>query len=146
MINRDNGNVTFPGLEAAIGPSLTRAQFLQTLVAAVSSVGARNEPWCSYRLPNVPQPETILCLSLQFHGERLESLNLFHNAARFGASWDWDDWSEERELARKSFHEHWLVTKLGVALKRYSWGEISSNYDAKGGSSSITIRYAKQNM
>lgn len=77
---------------------------------------------------------------LQFHDEDLLALSLSHGAARFGTSWA--DWSEERELALKAFHERGLAHDVHLHLGNYAWGEISSSYDAKGGSSSLTLRYA----
>ncbi len=99
-----------------------------------------NEPWCSFRLQDIPQSNTKLGIVLQFQGEHLISLTLFHDAARFGTSWA--DWSEERELSRKAFHDLWLSRDLCVPAGKYSWGDVSSSYDAKSGSSSITIRYS----
>ncbi|GEP44805.1 hypothetical protein BGE01nite_40960 [Brevifollis gellanilyticus] len=101
----------------------------------------RNEPWCSFKLPSIPQRDTELIITLQFHGERLDSLRLFHDAARFGTSWD--DWSEERELARKAYHERWLAEMLRLPVGKYLWGEVLSVYDVKSGSSSIIVRYVK---
>ena len=142
-INEDTGCITLPEIDAVISSSLSRSRFLQTAAFSAASVSVRNEPWCSYRLPSIPQPDTELFIVLQFHGEQLLSLNLSHSAARFGTSWA--DWSEERELALKAFHERWLLGNLRLHLGDYPWGDISSCYDAKGGSSFITVRYANRN-
>ena len=142
-INEDTGCITLPEIGASIAPSLSRSQFLQTPAFAAASVFVQNEPSCSYRLPDIPQPDTDLGMVLQFQGEQLRSLSLSHGAARFGSSWS--DWSRERELARKSFHERWLATELRTPPGEYPWGNISSYYDDKGGFSSITIRYANRN-
>jgi hypothetical protein len=134
------GGIMLPEIGASISASLLCSQFLQTLAFAGASVLDQNEPWCSYRLPEIAQAGSRLCVVLQFHGEQLQSLTLYHDADRFGTSWS--DWSEERELARKAFHEDWLTRELGIRLGHYPWGDISSNYDPKGGSSSIIIRYS----
>ena len=139
-INEDTGCITLPEIGAVISSSLSRSQFLQTAAFAAASVSVRNEPCCSYRLPSIPQPDTELFIVLQFRGEQLLSLNLCHGAARFGTSWA--EWSKERELALKAFHERWVVRELRLHLGDYSWGNISSYYDDKGGFSSITVRYA----
>ena len=142
-ISEDTGSITLPEIGAVISSSLSRSQFLQTAAFSAASVSVRNEPWCSFRLPSIPQPDTELFISLQFHGEQLLSLDLSHGAARFGTSWA--EWSEQRELARKAFHERWLVSELLLHLGDYSWGAISSYYDANGGFSFITVRYANRN-
>ncbi len=46
-------------------------------------------------------------------------------------------------MDRKAFHERWLAERLRLPVGKYSWGEVSSVYDGKGGSSSIILRYAK---
>ena len=51
------------------------------------------------------------------------------------------NWSEERELRRKKEHDKWLLKNIGDPPYEYSWGGISSDYDPRSGSSSITIRY-----
>jgi hypothetical protein len=139
-INEDTGCIKLPEIGTSITADLSRAQFLKIQAFTGASVLVRNEPWCSYRLPDIAQTDFYLCLLLQFHGDRLFGLSLSLWSARFGTSW-----SEERELARKAFHEHWLTNELCVRLGHYQWGDISSDYDAKGGSSSITIRYAHHN-
>jgi hypothetical protein len=138
-IDKNTGCVALPEIRAAIAPSLTRSQFLQTAAFSGASVLVQNESWCSYSLPDIPQPDTDLHIRLQFHGQQLSSLDLFHSAPRFGASLS--DCTRELEMARKSFHEQWLATELRLSLGGYAWGEVSSDYDPKGGLSSITIRY-----
>ena len=139
MIDEETGCILLPGMRAVISSTLTRSQFLETSAFSAATVSVRNEPWCRFKLPGLPLPETELCIQLQFHAERLVSLLLCHGAARFGSSWK--DWSEERELARKVFHEQWLTRELRIKLGNYAWGAISSDYDAEAGFSSISIRY-----
>jgi hypothetical protein len=139
-IDEETGSIILPEIGASISASLLCSQFLQTQTFAGASVLVQNDPWCSYRLPDIAQAGSRLCVVLQFHGEHIRSLTLCHDADCFGTCWS--DWSEERELARKAFHEAWLTHELGIRLGRYPWGDISSIYDPKGGSSSIIINYA----
>ena len=53
----------------------------------------------------------------------------------------WDNWSNEYELQRKQEHDLILEKLLGSSSSKFVWGEISSNYDPRSGSSMITIRY-----
>ena len=53
----------------------------------------------------------------------------------------WENWSKEEQLKKKDKHDIWLKTNIGKPPYKYSWGEISSNYDPRSGSSMITIRY-----
>jgi len=138
-IDEPTGRITLPEMGAVISPTLTRTEFLQTPAFSGASISVRHEPWCSYDVSGIPQADTELYLVFRFHGERLDTLDLSHSAPRFGTSWA--DWSEERELARKAFHEQWLARVLRVRPGRYPWGMISSCYDPKGGCSAILIRY-----
>lgn len=139
-IDEHTGRITLPEIGVVISPGLTRADFLQVPAFSRARISVRNEPWCSYNVSGVPQTDTELYIVFRFHGDRLHTLDLSHNAPRFGTSWA--DWSEERELARKVFHEQWLAKDLRIRAGKYPWGTISSCYDPKGGCSSIIIRYA----
>lgn len=54
---------------------------------------------------------------------------------------NWDNWSEQEQLIKKDEHDKWLQNNIGSAPYKFSWGEISSNYDPRSGSSKIAIRY-----
>jgi hypothetical protein len=140
-ITKDTGIVMLPEIGASIDASLLRSQFLQAPEFSDASVFLQNEPWCSYRLPPIPQTYTDLTVMLQFHQEQLVSVQFCHGAACFGKSWS--DWSEERELARKAFHERWLTGEVGLGPGPYPWGEISSYFDPKGGFSAVTLSYVE---
>ena len=138
-IDQTTGDFTLPEVGASITPALRRSQFLASAAFSGASVSVQNEPWCSYRLPAIPQPDADLAVVVQFHGEHLVAVTLSHGAIRFGSSWS--DWSQECELARKAFHERWLATTLHLSPGDYPWGSVCSDYDPRGGFSSITVRY-----
>jgi len=140
MIDPKTGAMRFDDLAVCVEASLTRSRFLETLGGAASVVLIRNEPWCTYRLPDIPLQNGRLIVSVGFHEERLASVSLFLSAEQFGSSWD--DWSEQRERERQSFQERWLAEEVGVPCGRYRWGQVSSGYDPRGGTSSITIVYS----
>jgi hypothetical protein len=58
-----------------------------------------------------------------------------------GAVPTWENYSKDNELKKKDKHDKWLKRKIGNPPYKYSWGEISSNYDPRSGSSMITIKY-----
>lgn len=140
IMHADTGCLALPELGGVLlSPTLSRTQFLRSPALSAVAPCVVNAPWCSYRLPDIPQADTEVGIVVQFHGERLMWLCLCHEAARFGQNWS--DWSRERERDRERFHEHWLRAVLGVLPGRYDWGEIASRYDECGGCSAITIRY-----
>ena len=53
---------------------------------------------------------------------------------------NWDNWSENEEQAKLEKFEKWLNGKIGKQRK-FSWREISANYDLKVGGTSILINY-----
>ena len=142
-IDPATGRTVFHALGFSFGPTLTRAQFLRLPVAAASTPGTPHGKWSRYQLPVMPQRDTELYAVLHFDGERLASLDLLHSAARFGTSWA--EWTQAREQARQAFHEQWLAAEVGLPCGRYRWGEVSSNYDPRGGASLISIAYRSPN-
>lgn len=82
-------------------------------------------------------PEPGVGATLLFKGERLENVAW---AFKMPSETE-DDWSEESEMQRKKLHEEWLLNELGEPPYRYRWGEVSSEYDAKGVSSAIMVVY-----
>jgi hypothetical protein len=54
----------------------------------------------------------------------------------------WEHWSEEKELEKKAKHDAFLVQYLGKPPYKYKWGEVSSQYDPRSGSSDVTIQYS----
>ena len=141
-IDPNSGRIVFPEIGLTVSPSLTRTQFLRLPTGATSLARVRHDPSFRYQLPAMPQPDSTLYVVLRFHYERLTAVSLFHHAERFD---DPSGWSEAGELARKSFHEWWLSSQFGMNCQRYRWGEVSSNDDPVGRSSSILFEYAKTN-
>lgn len=54
---------------------------------------------------------------------------------------NWDNWNENEEQANQRKFEEWLNKLIG-RKRKFNWGHISSNYDSKGGGSSVTINYS----
>ena len=52
----------------------------------------------------------------------------------------WDNWNENEQITNKINFEDWLNKSIG-SKRKFNWGEISSNYDSKGGGASVTINY-----
>lgn len=53
----------------------------------------------------------------------------------------WLNWSEDNELELQKAHDKWLKSNFGDPPYNNSWGTISSIYDPRSGSSSITFVY-----
>jgi hypothetical protein len=123
-------------IEFALGrvtSATDKPSFLGSSLGRGAVVVVENGPFVTYRV--VPEPG--VGATLLFKGERLENV-----------AWAFklpdetkDDWSEESEMQRKKLHEEWLRKELGEPPHRYRWGEVASEYDAKGVSSAIMVVY-----
>lgn len=104
---------------------------------------------------NFINPQIINGLSLWvkivFNKEFLRSIELKNADPTLKNSYE--NWSDNNvELKRKS-HDEWLMNQLGQPSEtkpgginyNYTWGEILSFYDPRGGDTGILINYYKQN-
>lgn len=144
MIDIKTGAIFVEVLDFVVAPSLTREEYLSSPLAGAWLNGV--EPYASFTsgtLEIIGQPFN---LTLDFHGSDLTSVNLFAIDERFGTSWA--DWSKEKELQRKRFHESWLNKVLGNDRYpyEYDWGSVESIYDGKSGFSYISIKYKKRRV
>lgn len=112
MIEHATGEIQFPSDGLRVGPSLTREQFLASPLARDSRELVRNEPYCTFGLPPVQFDAHRFAWSLSFRGSVLQSVSIECADPEFGSSWS--DWSEEREMARKRFHDSLLASILGA--------------------------------
>ena len=56
-INEKTGTIALPEIDVFISPTLSLEVFRSTPAFSGASVVVRNEYWCSYDLPPIPQPE-----------------------------------------------------------------------------------------
>lgn len=141
MIDVATGNITIKHAALAIGPSLARDDFLTSALGRSAQVNVENEPYCSYaaQIPTGNLMSLPAWLTLYFYHQQLESVSIMASDDRCGASWN--DWSEEKEHERKRFHDQWLADTIGSTNAHFSWGQLSSDYDARSGFSSIHVQY-----
>jgi hypothetical protein len=139
MFDAKHGSLTFDQPPTVIAPSLTRAQFLASALAAGASTHVQNEPYHSWKLNGTFRSAGLeLIVVLWFHGQRLTMVSLMDPDPRFGTSWE--DCSLEKEMARKVSHDAWLSRTLPLD-RDVSWGSVWSGYDEKGGFSDIVVKY-----
>ncbi len=135
-LSADTGKISF-GSGADIGPETVRSSFLVSPLFIGVRVLVENEPYVTYA---VDVPNEKMSLSVSFHGEVLESVRISTSGAEFGSSWN--DWSEEKELARAEANSLWL-SQQGVTTSRpYSWGAVWSGFEGKSAFSSVIVRYS----
>jgi hypothetical protein len=137
QMDQATGEIRLPG--GVLGPTLTRDAFHASPLADGAEIFVQNEPWCSFKLAQVPVLTTQYIVVVFFHGQRLTMVHLTDADPEFGASWD--DWSEEKELRKKARHAAWLREVFDLPVGTYAWGDVASEYDVRSGGSSIIVTY-----
>jgi hypothetical protein len=108
--------------------------------------------WTHVYLGSGDSDGKALGVQLHFEGGRLYGYSVSLTDARYGTSWD--DYSEEKQIAKRDAHDAWLVASLGQGTRepspcgpelRYAlpWGDVWSTFDARGGSTSIGVRFRR---
>ncbi len=141
MLNPTTGEVILATTKLCLGPHLTRTEFLVSAVGQHASPGTINPPWANYgsafAVDEVgPFPAD---LTVQFKDEALLWLTIMNLSPEFGTSWE--DWSREKEDARRRAHDAWLRAS-DLPPGRYRFAEVWSDYSDKDALSKIVIRYA----
>jgi hypothetical protein len=140
MIDPKTGEIRFPGESETFGPSLTQDAFLSLEIGKRSSI-ASNIHEDSFALPGIVIHGHPFYRVFYFLGGRVYQVFMGSTHPQFGNTWS--DWSEEKEMARKRFHELVLATIFGTERERFDfpWGSVSSYYDVKGNHSEIAVTY-----
>lgn len=130
-IRTSDGTIEFAS--GSVSHDTSRTSFLASSLGHGADVVVENAPYVTYRI----RPEPGIGATLLFEQQRLRNVGwaiILPGEAE-------DDWSVESEMRRKRLHDDWLRKELGVPPYRFSWGEIVSEFDAKGVSSAIILAY-----
>ena len=134
-IDSFTGRVELEGINL-IGPQLKQEVFVASPFWQRSRRGLVNKQWVSYSV-SAKDGSNEFAVTLVFFGDEIVEIRMAKNEP----SATWTNWSEERELQRKADHDCLLKALLGRAPYRFAWGEVTSIFDAKSGSSEIIVRY-----
>lgn len=150
LIDRQTGALMLP--TGSIGRDLTRAAFLSSPMGAQARCDDKGTLGMSAYLGPQPVDDLVFGVELHFVGEQLRGYSLWLDDPRYGTSWD--DYSEGKQRAQRDAHDAWLLSTLGPGDRgpipqgrelRYTfpWGEVWSTFDARGGSSTIGVRFER---
>ena len=92
-----------------------------------------NAQWRHYEI----EPEPGIAATVLFDGNRIDRILVAMKVLSDEAG----NWSERIEHERKERHDSWLRTQLGDPPYAFSWGEVASEFDAKGCASEIIVVY-----
>lgn len=136
MRDLKNGTIEFENRGSVISPLLTLKEFIHSDLYSQVKDKHFND-FSRYNL----QPQ-------RFYGNEVNVSLIFNDHNKIflvniskSTNNSWDSWSEQREFKRKIEHDKLLEKLIGASYSKYLWGEISSHYDPRSGSSMITIRY-----
>lgn len=141
MLDPATGDVILATTGIRLGRAMTRTAFLASPIGAHATPGTINPPWASYGTvlsagEVSPFPADV---SVQFQDEALVWVTIMNLSEEFGTNWD--DWSREKEDARRRAHTEWLRSS-GLPPGNYRFGEVWSDYSEKDALSKIVIQYS----
>lgn len=132
-IRVDTGVVEFE--KGPVGPLVNKPAFVTSDVGANSEVIVSNGPFETRRF----FPEAGIAATASFVDDLLSTVTVMIQLPTDKNRL----WTEELEQKRKGIHDDWLRAEFGAPPYRFSWGEVSSNFDVKGCISDIIISYAE---
>ncbi|GAB3782930.1 hypothetical protein GCM10028818_39810 [Spirosoma horti] len=140
MIDRTTGSITLSAT-CQLKAGDTFSELLALQLGESQEVADRNNGWKWLTIKNLEVAGDYVIISLCFYADALKQIELIVSENRFDLSDDWHSWSERNELVILKKLRTWLRNELGREGK-FDWGEVWASYDPKGGSSSISLRYA----
>ena len=139
MININNGNITLDDSCFTITKGLTKNEFINSNLFK-DVLSQQTYTFSNYYLkPQLIGKDKFIVVLFFNQNSKIYLVNI--SISDDGSVPSWTNWSEYKELKRKDLHDKWLGENIGKPPYRYAWGEISSNYDPRSGSSMITIKY-----
>lgn len=139
MININNGNLTIDDGRFTITKGLTKNDFINSNKFK-DVLSQQTLTFSNYYLkPQLIGKDKFMVVLFFNQNDMIYLVNI--SLSDDGSVPSWTNWSEDEELKRKDLHDNWLEKNIGMPPYKYAWGEISSNYDPRSGSSMITIKY-----
>ena len=139
MIDLVNGGLALDGNTFIIRKGLTKNEFEKSSLFD-EVLNQQSYGFTNYYLKPQLIKNAFFVIVLYFNPQDiLDFVNLSLSDSDCVPSWD--DWSESRAKGKKKEHDEWLLRNIGKPPYKFPWGEISSNYDPRSGSSIITLKY-----
>ncbi|WBO86704.1 hypothetical protein [Hymenobacter yonginensis] len=139
MIDRSTGDLIFAlSVRVCVGDQLETVASLA--LGEGHQVQEMGTGWTWLRAQNVHKESQYFSVGFAFYNNRLRQVHLVFSPTRLELSSSWDTWSESAERQRLGEYKQWVRDELGHE-GRFPWGTVEVVYDAKGGSSGISLRY-----
>lgn len=91
-------------------------------------------------IKNIKVENQYFIIALCFKDEELSEASLVFDDSPFVLTSGWSSRRQQKEKDDLKKYQVWLGHEFGNTTK-FKWGEVWTDYDPKGGSSSIRIRY-----
>ena len=139
VINPNNGDININGSSLIIQKGLSKNDFVSSRLfkdVLIQEIHAFSN---YYLKPQLIGKDKFMVVLFFNQKDMIYLVNM--SLSDDGNVLSWNNWSEDEAIKIKERHDQWLEDSIGKPPYKYSWGEISSNYDPRSGSSMITIRY-----
>jgi hypothetical protein len=137
MINKNSGIISIN--EIAISSKLNKSSFLASKMAEYIE-SEEIHVYSNYYMKPQDYMDMSVRLILYFdQSDKLDMVNIYLNDSNSEISWK--NWSKEKEMKHKLAHDKWLKSELGEPPYCFNWGNVTSSFNSRSGSSSITINY-----
>ncbi len=139
MIDKNSGEIIV-GNKTTIGPNSSMEEILSLNLGQSRNQGDHKNGWTWLTERNVLLENKYFIMNFLFFDNKLKEIYFVVSEMKFNLESDWDSWSELQELLNLEKYKVWLANEVGNQ-EDFDWGKIWADYDSKGGSSSISMRY-----
>ena len=139
MIDIKTGNITFDK-DFVINQNSDFDSVSKMELGETQEIDDMGNGWIWLRIKNISNSGYFFNISFAFKNQILKELSFIVSEKKFDLNPNWTDWSEKDELKKLKKYKNWLNKEIGEN-REFDWGQIWSNYDPKGGFSSIGLRY-----
>lgn len=139
LIDKSNGGIKIANKDFLINSKLTQKEFLDSIMYN-EVLSQDNNSYTNYNLhpQSIGNSKFMITLIFNPNGK----IFMARLRMQIGENLpSWSNWSENGEHEMKEQHDNWLESNIGNPPYNYSWGTISSSYDPRSASSSITFAY-----
>lgn len=135
IINTENGNFNL-NAEMVINANKEFAEVSNFDIDKTTNDMGNGYEWIYFK--NIKIGNLYFFLNVCFFQKKTKMINFSFYESQKSPSWD--NWNENEEKTKQRKFEEWLNKSIG-SKRKFNWGDISSNYDSKGGGTSVTINY-----
>lgn len=140
MINKLDGKIAFDSF--SLTPNITLQAFKSLLKS--NQIVSHEENEMAINIYLLPQKcgDKYFSIRLYFSRKNKVLTHLLISLQKNASIPSWTSWSEKDQLEVKKADDSWLSEEIGdIPPYKFSWGEITSVYNQREGSSYIAIKY-----